>query len=120
MFYLFYLLIGPGGAAVATSELDPLPVSDISAAFASLAPLSARPSSLHPRLSVCPSVRPWTGRDPGGRGTETRKERSRRGDEGKESWIHSDVTLLKCPCLLSFIPLTLLLRLWRIKGAVGG
>lgn len=49
MFYLFLALsLGPGCAAVATSELDPLPVSDLSAAFASLAPLSICPSSLHP------------------------------------------------------------------------
>lgn len=54
MFYLFLALSsGPGDAAVATSELDPLPVSDLSAAFASLAPLSICPSSLHP----CPLVR---------------------------------------------------------------
>lgn len=50
MFYLFLALLGPGGAAVATSELDPLPVTDLSAAFALLTPLSIRPSSLRPCL----------------------------------------------------------------------
>lgn len=59
MLYLFLSLpLGPGGAAVATSELDPLPVSDLSAAFASLAPLSIHPSSLHHCLPVRQPVRP--------------------------------------------------------------
>ncbi|KAK2898044.1 hypothetical protein Q8A73_014424 [Channa argus] len=51
-------LHGPGGAAVATSELDPLPVSDLSAASVLLAPLTVRTSSLHPRPHVCQPVRP--------------------------------------------------------------
>lgn len=40
-------LVGSGGAAIATSELDLLTLSDFSAAFALLAPLSIRPSSVH-------------------------------------------------------------------------
>ncbi|KAG7224258.1 hypothetical protein INR49_000501, partial [Caranx melampygus] len=45
-------LHGPGGAAVATSELDPRTVSDLSATFASLAPLSIRPLSSAPVCNV--------------------------------------------------------------------
>lgn len=43
-------LLGPGGEAVATSELDPFPLSDLSAAFTLLAPLSICPSFVHPGL----------------------------------------------------------------------
>lgn len=48
-------LLDPDGAAVATSELDPLPLSDLSTAIA-LLPLS--PSVHHPFISVGRSVSP--------------------------------------------------------------
>lgn len=67
-------LLGPDGAAVATSELDPLPPSDLSTAIA-LLPLS--PSVHHPLISVCRSVYPWTGCDSGGRGTATQRVKTK-------------------------------------------
>lgn len=78
-------LLGPGGAAVATSELDLdlLPVCDLSAAFAPL-------SSFHPSIiellipvgaSVSLSAHGLAVTLEGG-GTDTRKEWSHRGDGG--------------------------------------
>lgn len=116
-------LSGSGSEAVATSKLDPLPVSGWSAVSAQLALLPVCLSFLHSRLwvrqPVHPSVHGLAVTLEG-----TRKEWSRRGYEGRESWIRSVFKLLKCSCSLSFISLVILHQhvplLWRFEGAVGG